>query len=220
MFYTLIMLKPKQSNLSQMSARGYLIILVVALAVYAVSAYIASEGAMGSAETAVFNKIYNLPHLPSVIGLAITQLGSAWFLITLVAVSVVNRAKDLAIKISVAGLVTYFMVELSKNLVGRPRPEFILPNTVALENYVTGLGFPSGHTALITVLGFIIYPYVPKKWRVLVPIVVLLVGMSRIYLGVHAPLDVVGGFAVGTVAGMSYYLGARLAKHRRIAKAS
>ncbi len=43
----------------------------------------------------------------------------------------------------------------------------------------------------------------------------LLVGVSRIYLGVHYPTDVLGGFAVGIIWVTAVALGDRLAEHRR-----
>ncbi len=47
-------------------------------------------------------------------------------------------------------------------------------------------------------------------------VLILLIGVSRIYLGVHYPTDVIGGFAVGTVWVASVALGDRLAERRRL----
>jgi membrane-associated phospholipid phosphatase len=41
-------------------------------------------------------------------------------------------------------------------------------------------------------------PYLPKMWRWIVPVAGIgAVAWSRMYLGLHAPLDIVGGFAIG-----------------------
>ena len=218
MLYTLKVLKPKPSHLGRLSTQHYLLFMLAALGLYAASASIAARGYMGSPERGVFETVYNLPHLPPFIVLAITQLGSAWFLLALIIIFLVNKSRALAARLAIVGFVTYIMVELSKTLVGRPRPEFLVSDIDPREHFVTGLGFPSGHTALITVIGLMLFPYIPKRWRLLVPGVILLVGLSRIYLGVHAPLDVVGGFAVGVIVALSYYLGTNLAKHMRVAK--
>jgi undecaprenyl-diphosphatase len=45
--------------------------------------------------------------------------------------------------------------------------------------------------------------------------IILLIGASRVYLGVHYPTDVLGGFAVGVVWVAAVALGDRLAEHRR-----
>jgi undecaprenyl-diphosphatase len=45
---------------------------------------------------------------------------------------------------------------------------------------------------------------------------IFLIGVSRVYLGVHYPTDVIGGFAVGTVWVASVALGDRLAERWRL----
>jgi len=39
--------------------------------------------------------------------------------------------------------------------------------------------------------------YLPRRYRWVVPSAIIGVAISRIYLGVHAPLDIIGGFAIG-----------------------
>ena len=86
-----------------------------------------------------------------------------------------------------------------KQLVERPRPNF----SRALD--VSGYGFPSGHaTSAATVAGalFVLFLAIgPRRAR---PIVLagaiafaLAVGASRVYIGVHWPTDVLGGFVLG-----------------------
>jgi undecaprenyl-diphosphatase len=50
---------------------------------------------------------------------------------------------------------------------------------------------------MITIIMLMLLPYVPKKWRWVIPIPIIAVGLARVYLGVHTPLDIIGGFAVG-----------------------
>lgn len=91
--------------------------------------------------------------------------------------------------------------EALKFLFHRQRPD--LPHLVA----VTGLSFPSGHSMLSYIFyGLLIYllwldfPGKRLKWLLtfFLGTTVLAIGISRIYLGVHYPSDVLAGFAAGS----------------------
>jgi hypothetical protein len=72
----------------------------------------------------------------------------------------------------------------------------------------TGLyGLPSGHSQSAVVVWGIIASYVRKWWAWAVAIALMvLIGFSRIYLGVHFPTDVFGGWALGVVLLALYIL--------------
>lgn len=57
--------------------------------------------------------------------------------------------------------------------------------------------FPSGHAAFAAVLAVSVWPTARLVVRVLLVFAVLLVGLSRVSLGLHFPADVLGGAAVG-----------------------
>ena len=54
---------------------------------------------------------------------------------------------------------------------------------------------------LVTGLAWVVTPYLRAGWRVVPWAIVALVAFARIYLGAHAPLDVLGGAALGLMIG-------------------
>lgn len=98
-------------------------------------------------------------------------------------------------------LVGWALMDEMKMLVARPRPvgEHL--------TYATGYSFPSGHSMLSFLFyGFIVYLFlasgrVKRKMPVVLTaaVLVLLIGISRVYLNVHYASDVLAGFAIGAI---------------------
>lgn len=96
------------------------------------------------------------------------------------------------------GAVAFFYVV--KKIINEPRPIAMLHGNLHQRVVETGPGFPSGHEAAATALALTLWFVLPIKWRWLSVLWILVVAWSRLYLGVHTPLDVVAGFAVGLMA--------------------
>lgn len=110
-----------------------------------------------------------------------------------------SGARRLAALLVAAWATDAFTVELLKLAVGRARPSF--PYTYAV---LPSHAFPSGHSAnavavwgLLAVVAARRSPAARRAAPAAALALALLAGLSRIYLGVHWPSDVVGGWALG-----------------------
>jgi undecaprenyl-diphosphatase len=103
----------------------------------------------------------------------------------------------------VAGTATYQAANVVKRLWPRIRPDGLLPAVVIRGAVARGGGFVSGHAATSTALATVAWPWLGPRGRITVSSLVVVVGLSRAYVGAHLPLDVVGGAGLGsTVAGV------------------
>lgn len=108
-----------------------------------------------------------------------------------------------------------------KTFFARARPEAFFDYYPAPQSF----SFPSGHALFATCFfgGAAVLlshrlrgrPAQLLVWAIALVLTVL-IGVSRVYLGVHYPTDVLGGFAVGIVWVVSVALGDRLAERRRL----
>lgn len=113
-----------------------------------------------------------------------------------------RRLRRLALFVVVTVLGSSLLNNLVKLVVNRARPHLSDPVAVA-----AGKSFPSGHSqAAIVGYGVLLavfLPIIPRRWRPLAVIggalMALLIGFSRIALGVHYLSDVIGAFLIGTV---------------------
>jgi membrane-associated phospholipid phosphatase len=88
------------------------------------------------------------------------------------------------------------------DFVQRSRPGTSIADAIVRGGSPThGVSFVSGHVVLVTGLAWIVTPYLRSAWRWVPWAVVLLVAFARVYLGAHAPLDVAGALALGSVVG-------------------
>ena len=130
----------------------------------------------------------------------ITHIGGAKivFVLTVLAIILIKGLKNkLFLLTGIVG--TAGLNVVLKHIVQRERPNI---NRLIPEK---GYSFPSGHSmmsmAFYGMLIFLIFKYVKNtalKWTLIVILTILLstIGITRIYLGVHYPSDVIGGFVV------------------------
>lgn len=102
----------------------------------------------------------------------------------------VMRSAFPPIAVGVANLISHF----SKNLLGRPRPD---PMNHLVEE--TNHSLPSGHSVGAAAFAMVITLLVKRWWVGLVWIFAIMVGLSRLYVGVHWPSDLLTGWALGAL---------------------
>lgn len=130
----------------------------------------------------------------------ITNFGGAIFIIALTALLVIAiKNKKIGLSIFTNLVIITVLNQLLKRILQRPRP------TEYRIIQETGYSFPSGHSmismAFYGYLIYLIYRYVKNKYIKwisisLLSILICLIGISRIYLGVHYTSDVLGGFLI------------------------
>jgi undecaprenyl-diphosphatase len=87
---------------------------------------------------------------------------------------------------------------LVKQVVERQRPGTTVPGAILRGNVPPrGLSFVSGHAVLSTALAGVVSPYLRGRWKLVPWALVALVGVARVYLGAHNPIDVIGGTGLG-----------------------
>lgn len=101
--------------------------------------------------------------------------------------------------LGITTITTLLSNQLIKHIIMRPRPDHL---RLIKQN---GYSYPSGHSMIsIAVYGFLIY-YVYHKVKnkvlkialiILLSLLIILIGISRIYVGVHYPSDVLGGYTL------------------------
>jgi undecaprenyl-diphosphatase len=153
----------------------------------------------------------------------VTALGGFSVLTLVVTLSValllLHRRRFQAAVFAVAVIAGQALAQLTKHLVGRDRPDLV-PHL----DLVYSSSFPSGHSAMSPVVYFTLAgilaagePNRAAKTLLLgvAAALVFCIGVSRVYLGVHWPSDVLAGWAMGTAVALAATLVLhRLAPHR------
>lgn len=155
------------------------------------------QGPITTAEILVFRFFNDLPDALWHFFAFISLFGTLGFVMAASLISLVHRNSNDTLKYFFAGLLTWLAVVILKSFEFRYRPNELISGVTVRDISSSSVGYPSGHAAIATALGLIAFVYMPSKYRPYVLAIVALVCVSRLYLGMHLPLDVIGGSGVG-----------------------
>ncbi len=188
-------MRPERRRLDGVVALG-------GLAVLAACALVARDGTVGPAELAVFRAVNELPEALSGPMQGAQLLGVLAVGPVAAAFAAVLRRWRLALACLLVTAGKLLAERIVWQLVSRSRPGTTIPDAIVRGDTPTaGVSFVSGHVVLVTGLAWVVAPYLGGRWRVVPWVVVALVSVARLYLGAHAPLDVLGGLALGLLVG-------------------
>ncbi len=181
-----------------------LVRVVLGLATLSVASLPVRPDTIGRVETGAFDLINGLPDFLFPVLWGPMQLGSL-MAVPLVAIpALLLRRRRLALDAAVTGTLAWTIAKVVKDGFARPRPGGLLDQVAFRGGEPTGMGFVSGHTAVAFALATAAVLHLPRRRRGPVFGLAALVGISRIFVGAHLPLDVVGGAALGWAVGSAY----------------
>jgi len=100
---------------------------------------------------------------------------------------------------------TFILAKIGAHFYNDPRP-FVTEGFTPLIPHAPDNGFPSDHMLLASALPAIII-YYSRKYAIVLWIIAIIIGLSRIYVGVHHRIDVVGSVIFAVVAtGIAHYV--------------
>lgn len=151
----------------------------------------------------IFNTHGNRPRWLDRTMLAITELGNG--IVTLAIALILFLAVDhqLAYKFVWGTLTLWLIVELMKILIHRARPFSSLTDARIVGTRARGKSFPSGHTSQAFYISTLLLQYFHAGILLTIALylIALLVGITRMYMGMHYPRDVLAGAILGTCWG-------------------
>ena len=175
-----------------------------------VSGFAVHDHRIGPLESAVFRRVNGLPDRLYRAGWVVMQAGNVNAAPVAGAVALCAGRRRLAARLTLTGVLTWTLAKVLKRLYHRPRPAGLVDGVRFRGPEASGLGFVSGHAGIVAGIAVAVVPQVRGPARLAAVVAVPVVGLCRMYVGAHLPLDVVGGVALGVAvdAAVSRLVGA------------
>lgn len=172
---------------------GLLVLLLSALPI--------DERSVSGIEEDFFRPVNDLPSVLYEPLWVFMQLGNFLVVPATALAAFLARHRRLAGGLLLGGVLTYVLAKVVKRTVTRGRPFRLLADVHIYGAAAQGLGFVSGHAAVVAALLVVAWPWLSRPARWAAVILASCVWLGRIYVGAHLPLDIVGGAALGAAAG-------------------
>jgi len=172
---------------------------------FGVSALLITTGAI-SGDASLFRILNQVPAAAVSVLTPLSRLLLPAGIIVVVVLAVVyvvvrNRSALPVAAGAVAAGTAWALAHVAKAIADRSRPYQVIVGAVLRQQPAHGTSFPSSHTAVTLAVAIALMPFLPRALAAAGIGYAVLVGWSRVYLGVHYPLDVLAGAGIGMAAG-------------------
>ncbi|MEK7478588.1 MAG: phosphatase PAP2 family protein [Patescibacteria group bacterium] len=163
---------------------------------------------MFSLDEKIFNLIHQLVGKSRLLDLSAIFFadysGYILILIALVLIFSAKKYKDRIYNLAFVSLILLLsngiLTQTIRFFFFRKRPFVELDFVPLIEKSASEASLPSGHATFFFALAFAIFYLGEKRWSLIFLLISLLMGIARVYVGVHWPLDIVSGILVAFVS--------------------
>lgn len=133
----------------------------------------------------------------------ITHLGDSgilWIIVTLVLI-ILRKTRRIGIICAISMIIGLVLTNvILKNWLARTRPYELIDGLKLMIEKQKDFSFPSGHATNSFAAGWVIFRRVPRRYGIPTLILACLIALSRLYVGVHYPTDVLAGMLIGILS--------------------
>jgi membrane-associated phospholipid phosphatase len=182
-------------------ARRNLVVLCAAVLVL-VATMLVARAELATLEASIFRAVNDLPQGLYTVVWPFMQYGTFITIPALALIALLFRRFRLALAIALAGVGVYLVALVVKGVVERDRTAALLTAVEERELFgADSLGYPSGHAAVAAALTVVVAAHLSVRWLIAALALGTVVLFGRMYVGAHLPLDIIGGAALGAIAG-------------------